>query len=168
MKELGDIVCEIAGPLTTRTLENLRKSLEDAWLKSTQQGSTPEDQAAFTPELVRQAHEAAKYDNASTIVSWAEAIYTALIYAEQKLKRAATLKGYLETAQDKVAYYKSRPETPPGVVRAAEEEVSALSQNLRDLWPAPKTVPGHPSPQRSPGAEPPGRIHLDGDLPSMS
>jgi hypothetical protein len=108
-KDISDIACAIAGPITQRTLENLRRHLEELYIKSTAQGSTPEDQAAFNDELIAQAHLAAREDNAQTIMTWATAIYDRLSHSEfqtreaiatpQKIKR---LRRWIETDQRKI------------------------------------------------------------------
>lgn len=145
-KDLSDIACAIAGSVTQRTLENLRRNLEDLWVKSTAQGATAEEQAAFTPELIHQAHEAAMRDNAKVIVSWASAIVSELKYAEIKTKRTVQLAGWIATEKEKLAFFESDPATPSKVIQGTKEGILVLESRLRSLQEPAQTVPGRPSP----------------------
>jgi hypothetical protein len=164
--DLSDIVCALAGPMTQRTLDNLRRHLEDLYVKSTAQGVTPEEAAAFSPQLILQAHEAAKWDNANTIVSWAQAIQSELNHAEKKTTYITRIQGYLATAQDKLAFYQRTPDIPDAVVQGAKEEVSQLTRRLRDLSQPQAAVAGHP-PQGGPWATASRDGDMDGDLPPV-
>jgi|SRR5215472_11144137 len=163
-KDLSDLVCALAGPVTQRTLENLRRTLEDLYVRSTAQGSTAEEQAAFNPQLIEQAHEAAKRDNAKTIVLWALAIQNELSHAEHTAQRITKIQGYLSTARDKLAFFRrelQKTEADPQMsaedrqryqeattkaILVSEAEVSSLTHSLRTLQEPPPPVPGHPPP----------------------
>jgi hypothetical protein len=185
LKDLYDIVCVIAGPTTMRSFENLRRTLEDLYVKSTAQGATPEDQAAFNPALIAQAHEAARRDNAKAIVSWAKAIYDEL-QAEDPIN---DIKWRLLSARDKERYFartleeikdgraypsltpesrQQQAEATERALREAQNEVSALEHALRDLQESQKAVSGHSSQEGSPGSEPLKYNDLDGDLSPLS
>jgi hypothetical protein len=166
-KDLSDIVCELTGPGTARTMENLRRTLEDWYIKSTAQSATPEDQAAFTPELIARAHEAARWDNARTIVSWAQAIMTELKHAESQVGRIKQIQAYLATAKDKLAFYQRDPQMSASVIRDTEAEISQLTSRLRDLSQPAPAVPGHP-PQARPRQVPSSDGDVAGDLSSLS
>jgi len=161
---LVNIVTAIAGPLTQRTLENLRRTMEDLYVKSTAQDASPEDQAAFTPSLIAQAHEVARQDNAKTIVSWAQAIYSEMRNAELQNEQLQKVTGYLATAKDKLTFYEQDASIPAEAIQAAKKDISRLTQILRNLQEPPQTVPGHSS-SSGPGEVSSGGEHLDGDLP---
>jgi chromosome segregation ATPase len=166
--ELFQLVCAIAGPATMRTFENLRRTLEDMYVKSTAQGATPEEQAAFNPELIAQAHVAARADNAKTIVSWALAIQIELHNADTKSTKIQRLQGYLDTAHDKLAFLQLRPETTAQVIQSAKEDILSLQEDLRDLQESAPEVPGRPSHPWPSGLAPAGPKDLAGDLPEVS
>jgi hypothetical protein len=184
MKDLSDIVCAIAGPGTMRSLENLRRTLEDLWVKSTAQGASAEEQAAFNPTMIAQAHEAARRDNAKMIVSWAKAIYDELTAPDQ----LADLKNRLLYAKDKVRFFnrelavidegrafatlpaeerERQAEATERALRQAQEEILRIEKDLRDLQQPAPPVPGHPSSAGHPGSQFPGHDNLDGVLPPV-
>jgi predicted RNase H-like nuclease (RuvC/YqgF family) len=184
MKDLSDIVCEVTGPMTMRSIENHRRLMEDLYVKSTAQGASPEEQAAFTPELIANAFYAAMLDNAKTTVAWARAIYNEL-YAEDPLD---DLKSRLSHLQDKVRFFnrelavidegrafatlpaeerERQAEATERALREAQKEVLSLEKDLRDLQQPQTPVLGR-APQAGPTwSQPSGHDDLDGHLPPV-
>jgi hypothetical protein len=160
--DMLQLVCAIAGPVTTRTLENLRRSLEEMYVRSTAQGSSDQEQSAFSPELIAIAHAAAKADNAKTIVDWALAIQIQLYDAEFAFARLAQVAHYINAARQKVTSLQVDPETPPRIVRKAKEELAKLEDEMRVLREA-LSVSGH-SPRDGSGEIPSRYTDLDSYL----
>jgi hypothetical protein len=184
MKDLSDIVCELTGPMTMRSIENHRRLMEDLYVKSTAQGASLKEQAAFTPELIANAFHAAMLDNAKTTVAWARAIYNEL-YAEDPFE---DLKRRLSHLQDKVRFFnrelavidegrafatlpaeerERQAKATERTLQQTQEEVLSLEQALRDLQQPQTPVPGHTPPEGNAGSQFPGYDHLVGHLPPL-
>jgi hypothetical protein len=158
-KDLSDIACAIAPAVTQRTLENLRRTLEDLYVQSTAQGSTPEDHAAFSSQLIAQAHEAAMRDNAELIATWALSIQAAITHAETKSQSLQTLQRQLDNQQDKLQWLETQikaiaadpayeaPEREHRLqsyskeVQRTKENILGIARRLRDLLEA-QALPG--------------------------
>jgi hypothetical protein len=190
-KDLSDIVCALAGPTTQRTFENVRRALEDLQVKSTALGTSAEEQAAFSPELVANVLEAARQDNARTTVAWAKAIYDELQAQELAIPEPdyiVTLKTRLLVAREKArALRRTLTEIEDGrayptlsdearkrqtagtqrILREAEEDIFSLEHDLRDLRESASEVPGRPPQEGEVGAAPPGHDDLDGAVPPV-
>ena len=175
-----------------RSLENLRRTLEDLYVKSNAEGTTAEDQAAFSPELIAQAHEAARRDNARAIVSWARAIYDELQAQAQEVASdkdsILNLKKELLVARDRahslgrtlvdiekgrafptlsVEARQHQAEVTQRALQQTEDAISQLEQDLRDLRQPASAIPGRPPQEGSTGTLSSGRHDLDGSLPPL-
>jgi hypothetical protein len=164
-RELVQLVCELSGPGTMRTFDNVRHFLEDANIKSTAQGSTPEEQASFNPAFVANALAAARIDNANTIVSWALEIQIALHNAGKRLNKIGQVEDYLDTEKDKLAYLQHDPEATTANIQQVEKEISRLELALRALLETP--LAGHPS-QKGSWAPPAGNGDVGGFVSGVS
>jgi hypothetical protein len=183
-KDLSDIACAIAPAVTQRTLENLRRTLEDLYVKSTAQGSTPEDRAVFSPQLIAQAHEAAMRDNAETIATWALAIQAAIIHAEKKTQTLQTLQVQLDSQRDKLQFLTAqltaiadnasytaaererRQTSHAEEIHRTKKRILSLARQVRDLLET-QTFPGRAS-QTGPGEVFPADRDLDGPVSTLS
>lgn len=182
--DLYEIALAIAPSITQRTLENLRRTLEELYIKSTAQGATQADRDAFNAEMVAKAHLMAQRDNAKTIASWAKAIRDELLYVETQNAAKESLELQLATQRDKLAYYNreldafeadqtyqtlTAEEREPvkarivATIQHTSQEVFRLSQALRVM---PSTDLGR-TPQSGPWAFPAGDRDLDGGVPKM-
>jgi uncharacterized coiled-coil protein SlyX len=183
-KDLSDFALAVTPAVTQRTLENLRRTLEDMYVRSTAQDATPEDVAAFTPELIAQAHEVAMQDNARMIVAWAKAIHDQLHSAID----TQNVRIQIATERDKLLYYKKELEELEAgtiyqeataqareqqkgslakAVQRSEKELSRLAQDLRAMSQSQTAVPRRP-PHTGPWETSPGYEDLDGTVPPMS
>jgi DNA polymerase sigma len=182
-----DIILELTGPMTTRSLENASRALESIYVKSTAQGATPEEQAALTPSLIAQVLETAKQDNAIMIAAWGKAIYEAVSLEDVRFDNPISdLKRRLVYARDQERFFRNELyEIDKGIsyptfsteereqqttiaqraLRQAQEDISQLEQDLRDLQEPKAQIFRYPSYQGPVGPEPVGHGHLDGDLP---
>ena len=171
-----------------RGFENLRRTLEDLYVKSTAQNATPEDQAVFTPELIAKVYEAAKQDNARMTIAWARAIY-AEATIEQLTDPFPELRRRLLYARDQERSFTETLANIEGgntyptlssaerireaartqrALRRAQEEILSVEKDLRDLRQSQAPVFGCPPQEGASGSEPSGHRDLDGHLPPVS
>lgn len=183
--DIVDIALAIAPAITQRTLENLRRTLEDLYIKSTQHGSTQAEQDAFNAELIAKAMLAAKLDNAKLIASWSEAIYAELLNAQTKNAAAQALQIQYTAQRDKLRHFnqelddlqkgrtyqtlspEARESLKARIIQAIQltsEDVFKLSQALRSV---PESGLGRTSPG-GPWEASPEYGDLDGSLQNLS
>jgi hypothetical protein len=73
-KRYRQISQQITEPITQYHLRRLDKTLTDAYVESTKEGSTKEQQKAFNQLFIDKASEALARENAVRIRQWTEAI----------------------------------------------------------------------------------------------